>query len=56
VDSVVFDGPLCRVGIDCGFSLVVLLTRKSAEELELVKGKQVYANFKAVNIHIIRRH
>ena len=52
----VYDGPLCRVGIDCGFTLVVLVTRKSAEELELQKGKQVYAAFKAVSIHVIRRH
>ncbi len=56
VVSMVFDGPLCRVGIDCGFPLVALVTRKSAEELELEKGKQVYATFKAVNIHIIKRH
>jgi molybdopterin-binding protein len=52
----VFAGPFCRAVIDCGFSLVALLTHKSDEELELVKGKQVYANFKAVKIHIIRRH
>lgn len=51
-----FDGPICRVEIDCGFPLVVLVTRKSADELELVKGKQVYATFKAVSIHIIRRY
>jgi tungstate transport system ATP-binding protein len=52
----VFDGPLCRVGIDCGFPLVALVTRKSAEEMNLRKGKQVYATFKAVAIHVIRRH
>ena len=52
----VFDGPLCRVRIDCGFPLVALVTRKSAEEMDLQKGKQVYATFKAVSIHVIRRH
>jgi len=52
----VFDGPLCRVRIDCGFPLVALVTRKSAEEMDLQKGKQVYATFKAVGIHVIRRH
>jgi tungstate transport system ATP-binding protein len=51
-----YDGPICRVEIDCGFPLVVLVTRKSADELQLKKGKQVYAAFKAVSIHIIRRH
>jgi tungstate transport system ATP-binding protein len=52
----VYDGPICRIEIDCGFPLVALVTRKSAEELELKKGKPVYANFKAVSIHIIKRH
>jgi len=52
----VFDGPLCRAGINCGFPLVALITRKSAEEMDLQKGKQVYATFKAVSIHVIRRH
>jgi molybdate transport system ATP-binding protein len=52
----VINGPLCRVEIDCGFPLVALVTRKSAEELDLKKGKQVYASFKAVAMHVIRRH
>lgn len=56
VSSLVFDGPLCRVGIDCGFPLVSLVTRKSAEEMVLQKGLQVYASFKAVSIHVIRQH
>jgi tungstate transport system ATP-binding protein len=56
INYTAFDGPLCRIEIDCGFPLVALLTRKSAEELELKTGKQVYATFKAVSIHIIRRH
>jgi tungstate transport system ATP-binding protein len=49
-------GPLCRVEIDCGFPLVALVTKRSAEEMGLKKGKDVYATFKAVSIHIIRRH
>jgi tungstate transport system ATP-binding protein len=51
-----YDGPVCRVEIDCGFPLVALVTRKSGEELELKKGKPVYVNFKAVSIHVIKRH
>ncbi len=50
------DGPLCRVEIDCGFTLVALVTKKSAEELELKKGRKIYASFKAVSIHVIKRH
>ncbi len=49
-------GPLCRVEIDCGFPLVALVTRRSAEEMRLKKGTQVFANFKAVSIHVLRRN
>jgi len=49
-------GPLCRVEIDCGFPLVALVTRRSSEEMGLKKGTDVYATFKAVSIHVIRRH
>jgi tungstate transport system ATP-binding protein len=56
VTWVITSGPLCRVEIDCGFPLVALVTGKSAEELDLKKGKQVYASFKAVALHVIRRH
>ncbi len=52
----VFTGPLCRIEIDCGFPLVVLVTRRSAEEMGLKKGAKVYANFKVVSIHVIKRH
>lgn len=53
---VVSTGPLSRVEIDCGFPLIVLVTKRSAEELGLKKGRQIYANFKVVSIHVIRRH
>ncbi len=56
ISSMVFDGPLCRVGIDSGFPLVTLVTRKSAEEMGLRNGLQVYVSFKAVSIHVIRQH
>ncbi|OGO31408.1 MAG: hypothetical protein A2Z29_04575 [Chloroflexi bacterium RBG_16_56_11] len=48
-------GPFCRVEIDCGFPLVALVTRRSAEEMGLEPGKRVYATFKAVSLHVIRR-
>lgn len=53
---VVTTGPLCRVEIDCGFPLVALVTKRSAEELALARGKQVYATFKATGVHVIKRH
>jgi len=51
----VSSGPLCRVEIDCGFPLIALVTRRSAEEMGLEKGTQVFGTFKAVSIHVIRR-
>ena len=56
VTWVVSTGPLSRVEIDCGFPLVVLVTKRSAEELGLKKGRQVYATFKATSIHVIKRN
>jgi tungstate transport system ATP-binding protein len=48
-------GPLSRVEIDCGFRLVVLVTKMSAEELNLQVGSEVYATFKATGVHIMER-
>jgi len=48
-------GPLSRVEIDCGFRLVALVTKISAEELNLQAGGEVYATFKATGVHIMER-
>jgi tungstate transport system ATP-binding protein len=48
-------GPLARVEMDCGFRLVALVTRTSAEELDLRAGREVYAIFKATGVHIMER-
>ncbi len=56
VTWIVSTGPLSRVEVDCGFPLVVLVTKRSAEELGLKKGRPVYATFKATSIHVIKRH
>lgn len=48
-------GPLVRVVVDCGFPLVALVTRASAQELELSEGKPVTAAFKASAVHLILR-
>ena len=55
VKRVVSTGSLTRVEIDCGFSLVALVTRRSAEALGLEKGKTVYAAFKATGVHVLNR-
>ncbi|MCD6299954.1 MAG: ABC transporter ATP-binding protein [Dehalococcoidales bacterium] len=48
-------GPLVRIEVDCGFPLLGVVTKKSAEELEFSIGKEVYASFKATAIHTIKR-
>ena len=55
ITRVVSLGPLSRIEIDCGFRLVALVTKRSAEELNLVRTKRVYATFKATGVHIVRR-
>lgn len=49
-------GSQVRVTVDCGFPLIALVTRRSAEEMGLKKGIQVYATFKAVSTRVIKRH
>ncbi|HEX9975969.1 MAG TPA: ABC transporter ATP-binding protein [Dehalococcoidales bacterium] len=54
ITRVVSSGPLSRIEVDCGFPLVALVTKRSAEELNLQKGKKVYATFKATAVHVIQ--
>ena len=54
IKSVSFSGSLCHIGLDCGFPLEALVTRKSAEEMQLEEGKNIYASFKATAVKIMR--
>ena len=55
VARVISTGPLARIEIACGFPLVCLITKRSAEELNLGEGKQIYATFKATAVHVFKR-
>ena len=55
VTALASSGPLSRVEVDCGFTLVALITRLSAEELGLEEGFTVVADFKATAVHIMER-
>jgi tungstate transport system ATP-binding protein len=46
-------GAEARVVVDCGFPLVATVTRRSAEELELVPGRVVVAACKATAVHLL---
>jgi len=55
VTQVTTVGPLSRVEINCGFRLVALVTKISAEEFNLQAGREVYTTFKATGVHIMER-
>jgi len=48
-------GALVRVEIACGFPLLAVVTKQSAQNLNLTVDKGVYATFKATAVHIIKR-
>jgi len=49
------EGPLVRLTIACGVSLVALVTRASAERMRLVPGQAVCAVVKAPSINVVAR-
>jgi molybdopterin-binding protein len=53
VTGLVDAGRMIRVELDCGFPLVALVTRLSAQELELRDRQSVVAAFKAPAVHLI---
>jgi len=55
ITRVVLTGSLVHVEVDCGFSLIALVTKKSTEELKLRSGDQIYAGFKASAVHVIKK-
>jgi molybdate transport system ATP-binding protein len=55
VKSLIREGPIWRIELDCGFSLTALLTRQACEELALQENDHVLAMIKATNVHLIPR-
>ena len=55
ITRIVLFGPFARVEMYCGFPLVSLITKKSAEEMNLQTGERIYASFKATGVHIIKK-
>jgi tungstate transport system ATP-binding protein len=47
-------GQLVRIEADCGFPLLGVVTKRSADELNLNLGKKIYASFKATAVHVIK--
>jgi tungstate transport system ATP-binding protein len=55
VISLGYQGPLVRVQLDCGFPVLSLITRRSADEMNITAGSELYANFKATSTKVVRR-
>ncbi len=55
VASVVPLGSQVRLVVDCGFQIVALITRRSAEELGFAVGSSVLVSFKASSVHLLPR-
>jgi tungstate transport system ATP-binding protein len=48
-------GALVRVEVACGFPLLAVVTKRSAQDLNLAVDNRVYATFKATAVHVIKR-
>jgi molybdate transport system ATP-binding protein len=55
VTSIIPEGALVRVMLDCGVPIVALVTRQSCEELKLAEGDGVTAVIKATAVHLVPR-
>jgi molybdate transport system ATP-binding protein len=53
VTGTALEGPLVRIHLDCGFPLVALVTRQSAEELRLAPGASIAALVKAPAVRLV---
>jgi molybdate transport system ATP-binding protein len=52
IASVILEGPLARVELDCGFPLVAVITAQSAGELQLKPEDAVCALIKTTSVHL----
>jgi tungstate transport system ATP-binding protein len=48
-------GSFTHIRADCGFPLLAVVTKRSAQELGLTEGKEIYASFKATAVHTIKK-
>jgi len=53
ITNLTYSSSLCTVNLDCGFPLEALVTRKSAEEMGLCAGQNIYVSFKATAVRVL---
>jgi molybdate transport system ATP-binding protein len=56
VESLVREGSMVRVNVNCGFLLKALVTNQACQEMELREGQRVTALLKAPAIHLVSRN
>jgi molybdopterin-binding protein len=49
-------GPFEHMEIDCGIPITALVTIRSAEDLGLESGKEVWISIKATAVHVLARN
>ena len=54
ITRIVLFGPLARIELNCGFPLIALITKRSAEEMNLQTEDRIHASFKATGVHVIK--
>jgi tungstate transport system ATP-binding protein len=55
IERMMPQGPFMHVVIDCGIEITALVTIRSAEDLSLAPGKDVWISVKATAIHVLPR-
>ena len=55
IQSVVSEGPLARVVVDCGIPVVSLVTNHARHELQLREGDEIVATIKATAVSLVAR-
>lgn len=53
ITSIIPEGPLMRIRLDCGIHLTALVTRRSHEELSFKESEWVTATIKATSLHLV---
>lgn len=55
IRTIIAEGPVMRIELDCGFPLTAVLTKQACAEMALKEGASVIALIKAPQIHLVPR-
>jgi tungstate transport system ATP-binding protein len=54
--SIERSGAISNVKVDCGYTMEALITSRSAEEMELSTGQDIFVSFKATAVRLLARN